>query len=61
LSAVKQIAASTKARNIGLMQDAASLGVSPSHLWRCIKGERKSRRLMAAYRQLKSDTQETTP
>lgn len=43
-----------RARHPGLMADASGLGVHYSHLYRVLSGQRKSRRLLAAYRGLKA-------
>lgn len=40
----------------GLVTHAARLGVSRFHLYRVLTGERRSRRLMAAYRQITAGT-----
>jgi hypothetical protein len=41
-------------RRAGLIAAAETLGVTYSHLRRCISGERKSRSLLSRYRELKS-------
>jgi hypothetical protein len=38
----------------GLVADAAALGVSRFHLYRVLRGQRVSRRLVSAYRELKA-------
>lgn len=37
----------------GITQDARTLGVNRTHLFRVLKGERKSKSLLRRYRQLK--------
>lgn len=44
----------SKVRFVGLVRDAQSLGVSVSHLWRCLSGSRSSPLLVAKYTQLKA-------
>ena len=43
-----------KTRFPGLVANAAALNVTPTHLWRCLTGQRKSARLSKAYQDLKS-------
>ena len=39
----------------GIVEDAAMLGVERTHLYRVLKGERESRRLTAAWKQLQAE------
>jgi hypothetical protein len=45
----------------GLASDARTLGVSRFHLYRVLKGERRSHRLMVAYTELSRAAKETLP
>jgi len=38
----------------GLLADARALHRNPSHLWRCLSGQRTGKRLVAAYHALKT-------
>lgn len=39
----------------GINADARELGVSRSHLWRVLRGERKSPELLERYRELRAE------
>ncbi len=47
----------------GIVEDAKALGVSRTHLWRVLTGQRESARLLARYQHLKAQQRpgEDTP
>lgn len=42
-----------RVKYVGIVADAATLGVRREHLWMVLQGQRTSHRLLARYRQLK--------
>jgi hypothetical protein len=43
-----------RAKYLGIITDAATLGVERTHLWRVLSGQRQSKSLLARYRKLKA-------
>lgn len=45
-----------RVKYVGIVADARSLGVRREHLWQVLTGRRRSKSLLARYRQLKQDS-----